>query len=397
MIWLRKKQDDMQSNSLPNTMIKYFKDGMETFDQYYSRICKLKNDLINADDIIFHLDQLMDIAIHCKLFSDWFSKTTEKERVKYFMNLSDIDFIRKNADYHFHFSKNRLDEVGKKIINVLDNSFDDFCRELSGIFLAYTNDVEKMELFKPKYPQTCFYISFILQSNLLTHIRLTPQPYVLFKFEDCNYTYDIPDFVNYTLFRLDDNYSPKEEIKNTTIELLNLSNECLDDFIKLAGFYMEKKQKSTSEQVIINIQQNINNPEFNYKTFSTTYHNEFFNFECEKEKQYDENLSENDIFKNITFNTFCNISPNFYKIWECLSSKGYLFYDGEFIQRNKETFPEYCINLLAHEGSLLKVSFRVAHSYFKKLFNYKDINKISVPDKFSRPAWLDILNLISNL
>ena len=37
MIWLRKKQDDMQTNSLPNTMIKYFKDGMETFDQYYSR------------------------------------------------------------------------------------------------------------------------------------------------------------------------------------------------------------------------------------------------------------------------------------------------------------------------------------------------------------------------
>lgn len=85
-----------------------------------------------------------------------------------------------------------------------------------------------------------------------------------------------------------------------------------------------------------------------------------------------------------------------YKIWECLSSKGFWIYDGKFIQRNEDTFPEYCLNLLAHEESLLKVSFRVAHPYFKKLFNYTDINEISVPNKFSRSAWLEILKLITN-
>lgn len=394
MIWLRKYQNDMQSNSKTQTLIQYFQDGTESFEQYYTRICNSPNE--NKDDIIFHLDQLIDIAIHCKLLSDWFSKLTKKERINYFLQLDNIDFIKENADYHYHFSQNRLNEAGEKVIAILNNGFNEFSVEFCKKLTPYVNDVAKLGLFKPKYPTTCFWVSQILQSNLLAHIRLSPRPYVIYQHENCNFSFDVPDFVNYPLFRMDDNYQPKEAIEDTTIELLNLSNKCFDDFMNLAMFYVYKNQEAKSEQVTINIQQNINNPEFNFKTFSSVYHNETFNFECEKEKQSDINYTENDILNNESFKTFCNLSPVFYKIWECLSSKGFWIYDGKFIQRNEDTFPEYCLNLLAHEESLLKVSFRVAHSYFKKLFNYTDINEISVPDKFSRPAWLEILKLITN-
>lgn len=394
MIWLRKYQNDTQSNSKTQTLIQYFQDGTESFEQYYTRICNSPNE--NKDDIIFHLDQLIDIAIHCKLLSDWFSKLTKKERINYFLQLDNIDFIKENADYYYHFSQNRLNEAGEKVIAILNNGFNEFSVEFCKKLTPYVNDVAKLGLFKPKYPTTCFWVSQILQSNLLAHIRLSPRPYVIYQHEDCNFSFDVPDFVNYPLFRMDDNYQPKEAIEDTTIELLNLSNECFDDFMKLAMFYVYKNQEAKSEQVTINIQQNINNPEFNFKTFSSVYHNETFNFECEKEKQSDINYTENDILNNESFKTFCNLSPVFYKIWECLSSKGFWIYDGKFIQRNEDTFPEYCLNLLAHEESLLKVSFRIAHPYLKKLFNYTDINEISVPNKFSRSAWLEILKLITN-
>lgn len=394
MIWLRKYQNDTQANSTTKTLIKYFQDGTESFEQYYTRICNSPNE--NKDDIIFHLDQLIDIAIHCKLLSDWFSKLTQKERINYFLQLGSIDFIKENADYHYHFSQNRLDEAGEKVIAILNNSFNEFSVEFCKKLTPYVNDVAKLGLFKTKYPTTCFWVSQILQSNLLAHIRLSPRPYVIYQHENCNFFSDVPDFVNYPLFRVDDNYQPKEAIEDTTIELQNLSNECFDDFMKLAMFYVYKDQGAKSEQVTINIQQNINNPEFNFKTFSSVYHNETFNFECAKEKQSDINYTENDILNNENFKTFCNLCPVFYKIWECLSSKGFWIYDGKFIQRNEDTFPEYCISLLAHEESLLNVSFKVAHPYFKKLFNYTDINDISVPNKYSRSAWLEILKLITN-
>ncbi len=394
MIWLRKYQNDTQANSTTKALIKYFQDGTESFEQYYTRICNSPNE--NKDDIIFHLDQLIDIAIHCKLLSDWFSKLTQKDRINYFLQLNSIDFIKENADYHYHFSQNRLDEAGEKVIAILNNSFNEFSVEFCKKLTPYVNDVAKLGLFKPKYPTTCFWVSQILQSNLLAHIRLSPRPYVIYQHENCNFSSNVPDFVNYPLFRVDDNYQPKEAIEDTTIELQNLSNECFDDFMKLAMFYVYKNQGAKSEQVTINIQQNINNPEFNFKTFSSVYHNETFNFECEKEKQSDINYTENDISNNEDFKTFCNLSPGFYKIWECLSSKGFWIYDGKFIQRNEDTFPEYCLNLLAHEESLLNVSFKVAHPYFKKLFNYTDINDISVPNKYNRSAWLEILKLITN-
>ena len=181
MIWLRKYQDDIQSNSKPNTLIQYFVNGTETFEQYYSRIYNSINDNKDIDDIIFHLDQLIDIAIHCKLLSDWFSKPTQKERINYFLNLSDFEFIYKNADFHYHFSQARLYEMDKNIITILNNSFSEFCAEFCKKLTSYTDDVLKVRLFKPKYSTTCFWISQILKCNLLPHIRLSPQPYEIIK------------------------------------------------------------------------------------------------------------------------------------------------------------------------------------------------------------------------
>lgn len=314
MVWLRKHQNDLLSNSMPDTLINYFTNGTETFEEYFSRTCNSLNDSKANDDIIFHLDQLIDIAIHCKLLSDWFSKFTQKERIQYFTKLSDLTFIRNNADYNFHFSKNRLDEIDKNVITILDNSFNEFCEEFCKKLTPYSNDVVKLGFLKPKYPTTCFWISHILQCNLLIHIRLSPQPYVLYKHKNCNFIIDIPDFVNYQLFRVDDNYHPKEAIENTTIELLNLSNECFDDFIKLASLYVYKKQKSNSEQFTINIQQNINNTELNYKTFSSVYHNETFNFESDDNPSVKSNETSVDDIKSLMFNNLQNNSG--YKVFK---------------------------------------------------------------------------------
>lgn len=314
MIWLRKKQNDMLSNSMPSTLKEYFSNGTETFEEYFSRTCNSLNDSKANDDIIFHMDQLIDIAIHCKLLSDWYSKSKEKERIKYFLKLSNLNFIRNNADYHFHFSNNRLDEVDKNVITILDKSFNEFCKDFCKKIANLKDYVVNYGLFKPKYPHICFCISCILQCNLLSLVRLSPDPYVLFNFKNSDSVYDIPDFVNYQLFRVDDNYQLKEAIENTTIELLNLSKECLDDFIKLASFYINKKQKSNSQQITINIQQNINNPEFNYKAFSSVYHNETFNFESDEKSSVERNEPSVDDIKSLMFKKLQNNSG--YKVFK---------------------------------------------------------------------------------
>lgn len=373
MIWLRKYQNDTQANSTPQTITQYFQDGTESFEEYYTRICNSPNE--SKDDIIFHLDQLIDIAIHCKLLSDWFSKLTQKERINYFLQLDSIDFIKENADYHYHFSQNRLAEAGEKVIAILNNSYNEFTAEFCKKITPYVNDVAKLGLFKPKYPTTCFWISYILQSNLLTHIRLSPRPYVIYQHDNCNFFSDVPDFVNYPLFRVDDNYQPKETIEDTTIELQNLSNECFDDFMKLAMFYVYKNQGAKSEQVTINIQQNINNPEFNYKTYSNTYHNETFNFESDKISNSPE-ISTDDI-KELMFKKLQNNSG--YKVlkahldqtdiyFKIFFELGYISYLNDVIEFNSPfsqgAFAEF---IKDNDFLFCEIQARIPDTAFKEL------------------------------
>ena len=90
---------------------------------------------------------------------------------------------------------------------------------------------------------------------------------------------------------------------------------------------------------------------------------------------------------NETYQKLCRLSPNMEIIFDELINKDFLFYDGSFIKINKTMFPEYCIRVLAHEESITKLTFRMIHPYFKKLFDYEDINKISLPEKINQEAW----------
>lgn len=97
--------------------------------------------------------------------------------------------------------------------------------------------------------------------------------------------------------------------------------------------------------------------------------------------------------------TYKKVSLLFPKLKESilfLIDNDFLYYDGTFLKRNPDTFPEYCINMLAHEDSITESNFRRIHIYFKKLFNYADINKISIPEKRNRTTWYDILSLLQN-
>lgn len=101
---------------------------------------------------------------------------------------------------------------------------------------------------------------------------------------------------------------------------------------------------------------------------------------------------------NETYQKLCRLSPDMEIIFDELINKDFLFYDGSFIEINKTMFPEYCIRVLAHEESITKLTFRMIHPYFKKLFDYENINKISLPEKINQEAWnLTIFPLLNKL
>ena len=108
--------------------------------------------------------------------------------------------------------------------------------------------------------------------------------------------------------------------------------------------------------------------------------------------------TENDslLQKNKTYKTISEILPKLKESILFLINNDFLYYDGSFLRRNPDTFPEYCINLFAHEESITGTNFKRIHKYFKELFNYPDINKISVPGTSSRTTWYAILPLLQN-
>lgn len=105
----------------------------------------------------------------------------------------------------------------------------------------------------------------------------------------------------------------------------------------------------------------------------------------------DSSLQNNETYKKVSL-----LFPKLKESILFLIENDYMYYNGSFLKRNPDTFPEYCINLLAHEESITESNFRRIHVYFKKLFNYDDINKISIPEKTNRTTWYDILSLLQN-
>ena len=97
MIWLKNNQEDKLECYSALTYGKFMLENMKSFDDYMNTLISTGNIQEKTDDIIFHMNQLMDLYIHCKLLEKWIEVTTEKNRIKLFKTFSDLDSIKSSG------------------------------------------------------------------------------------------------------------------------------------------------------------------------------------------------------------------------------------------------------------------------------------------------------------
>lgn len=70
---------------------KFMSKNMLPFDEYMNTLISVGNIQEKTDDIVFHMNQLMDLyIIHCKLLEKWIEVTTKKNRIKIFKVFIDL-------------------------------------------------------------------------------------------------------------------------------------------------------------------------------------------------------------------------------------------------------------------------------------------------------------------
>lgn len=129
MIWLVKTREKAITDGIKSSYI-FLKKCMEPADKYINKIKtkKITPDVIK--DAGFHLYQLMEIYVSCKIVARWLCLKTKSEQLDFFHHLTDVSYLKEVCDfsdsYCSQFEYNSFsDEMRKKITALFDENIND--------------------------------------------------------------------------------------------------------------------------------------------------------------------------------------------------------------------------------------------------------------------------------
>ena len=129
MIWLVKTREKAISDGAKNLYV-YLKDCMEPAEKYIKHIKskKLTPDILK--DAEFHLYQLMEIYVSCKIVARWLCLKTKSEQLDFFHHLTDVRDLKEICDfsdsYCSQFEYNSFsNQMRKRIAELYDENIND--------------------------------------------------------------------------------------------------------------------------------------------------------------------------------------------------------------------------------------------------------------------------------
>lgn len=317
MIWLKNNQEDKLECYSALTYGKFMLENMKSFDDYMNTLISTGNIQEKTDDIIFHMNQLMDLYIHCKLLEKWIEVTTEKNRIKLFKTFSDLDSIKSICSLTSIYSYSRLNAMGSTANEYLQIDFDEFCKENLIYFQSSNTLLKGVHGIRKQYLAVKSFIDLYLMDYFWMYLRIFPNP----DCADCigQISTDIGiltivDFIDADIFEINPLFMKERKI-TLSQKLSKAAIECLDNYRQLAQLIANRVTNHSSGTVInqiLNEYSVINN--FNYVNNSTVNHNETFNFESDEKIDEERNDPSTDEIKNLMFKKLQNNSG--YKVFK---------------------------------------------------------------------------------
>lgn len=176
MIWLVKTREKAITDGNKNTK-SYLKDCMIPADRYIKKIKagNIKSDIKN--DANYHLYQLMELYIDCKIISKWLSLQTDDERLDFFLHFTDINYLQKLCDftdsYCSPFEYNSFSDALKNAITTLFTDYiSDFKKAFQECVDALKNNTDTNDL--NKIDAISSFLSFYINQGAWTALRIVP-------------------------------------------------------------------------------------------------------------------------------------------------------------------------------------------------------------------------------
>lgn len=176
MIWLVKTRETNSTEKRKDPFT-YLLDCMEPADKYIKKIKagKIKPDIrSNAN---YHLYQLMELYVDCKIISKWLSLQSEDERLDFFFHFIDIDYLKKVCNftdsYCSQFEYNSFsDEMKKSITTILNECISDFKNQFQ--YSVYNFNIQTYSDGLTKTDAISSMLSFYINIGPWTALRIVP-------------------------------------------------------------------------------------------------------------------------------------------------------------------------------------------------------------------------------
>lgn len=179
MIWLVKTHEKAITDGVKNTY-KYLKDCMEPADQYIRKIKPNKITSKIRANANYHLYQLMELYVDCKVVSKWLTLKTDDEKIDFFQHFTDLDYLKSICDfsnsYCSQFEYNSFSEPMKNTIIALFNE------NIADFKNAFQKCVENFKIQQYENGLTeidaiASMLSFYLNQGSWTALRIIPTTY----------------------------------------------------------------------------------------------------------------------------------------------------------------------------------------------------------------------------
>ena len=382
MIWLKK----VRKNSLPDkdfNIVVYLQEMMEPFEEYMKSIQKneLSYDIIqNAQ---FHLYQLMEIYVDCKISSIWVT-LDEKEKAKFFNTFSKPKKLSSYINYGFdYFSKSEYQLYPEFLKQTLSNFYEEYLQDFSN---AFFQSIKKMKFFydpEPGFEKSDALdaqFSFYLFQGMWSAIRLFPSG-------PCKYETVVQngaikpnyDFLNGQLYSFDRNLE-LSPIINTVEFYQKCAEEAILDFIQLGVYIYGDTATVQMDMNILNkkmdeltkeVKQNQN------EIFDLT--NSFEEFKKQISKK-DDSLNLEDVIsalkKNQNYISIVKSIPEFEQYCVFLLQNKWQSYNGYHLCKTEKWHKYFYANLLNDKYLHLLEAKKTIEQAYKNLFGLPESEKL---------------------
>lgn len=176
MIWLVKTREKAISDGAKNLYV-YLKDCMEPAEKYIKHIKskKLTPDILK--DAEFHLYQLMEIYVSCKIVARWLCLKTKSEQLDFFHHLTDVRDLKEICDfsdsYCSQFEYNSFsNQMRKKIAALYDENINDVKKAFQECVSTFNSQVFENGLTESDAITSM--ISFYINQGVWTALRIIP-------------------------------------------------------------------------------------------------------------------------------------------------------------------------------------------------------------------------------